>query len=268
MADEWKRETPWSQGHLLPSAALALLGISEPGVFAVVISHDCDLANENLAVEPEVEVLLGRQGDPQKSGNFRWGKSPRQIHLNFTHPENEALLLEFSIHPRKTVSKTELCKYDPQRYVLSSAELESFARWLASRYRRSAFPDAFNDVLKSSKLGDKLDDKLKGSGGTAVTAILFDVEEKSSNGFHLSVVLMYRDEDRYEVVEGVSDSISKLFDSLGNEVSSNGTKIVLNDCLCISEGAITLKSFRKLQKWEKDYLSLRSEPTGEMLGEV
>lgn len=268
MAGEWKRDTPWRQGHLLPPEALSLLGVSDEGTFAVVISHDCDLANDDLEEEPNVEVILGQVGDPGKSGNLRWGKSPRRIHLAYTHPNGDTLLLEFNINQRRTVAKRDLCRYEPQAYGLTRAEREAFSRWLASRYRRSAFPDAFNDVLRLSKLGKKLENKLDKPGGEAVTAVLFDVEERSGAEFHLSVVLLYRDENRYEEVQAVANSINALFESLGDEVAGGGAKIVLKDCVPVSESEITLSAFKKLKKWEKDHMSLRSDPPGEMLGEL
>lgn len=268
MAEKWKRDTPWRQGHLLPPEALSLLGVSDEGIFAVVISHDCDLANDDLEEEPNVEVILGKVGDRSKSGNLRWGKSPRRIHLEYTHPNGDTLLLEFSINQRRTVAKRDLCRHEPQAYGLTEAEREAFSRWLASRYRRSAFPDAFNDVLRRSKLAEKLEKKLNKPRGEAVTAVLFDVEEISSTEFHLSVVLLYRDEDRYAEVQALAESINALFESLGDEVASGGAKIVLKDCVSVSESIITLSAARKLKKWEKDHMSLRSDPPGEMLGEV
>jgi hypothetical protein len=267
MAEEWKRNTPWRQGHLLPPEALSLLKVSDEGTFAVVISHDCDLANDDLDVEPDVEVILGKVGDRSKSGNLRWGKSPRRIHLEYTSPNGDTLLLEFNINQRRTVAKRDLCRYEPQPYRLAKAECEAFSRWLASRYRRSAFPDAFNNVLRHSKLGEKLENKLKKPGGEATTAVLFDIEERSDAEFHLSVVLLYRDENRHEEVQVVAESINELFKELNYEVTDGGAKIILKDCEAVSESVLTLSDARKLQKWEKDFMSLRSDPPGEMMGE-
>jgi len=81
-------------------------------------------------------------------------------------------------------------------------------------------------------------------------------------------VLLYRDENRYEEVQAVANSINALFESLGNEVRSDRAKIVLKDCVPVSESELTLSAARKLQKWEKDHMSLRSDPPGEMLGEL
>ena len=59
---EWKRNTPWRQGNLLPNSAIAELGLCENGnlaeAIAVVASHDCDLAQDPQS-EPDVEVIIG-----------------------------------------------------------------------------------------------------------------------------------------------------------------------------------------------------------------
>lgn len=268
MADEWKRDTPWRQGCLLPSEALSLLGDMGSNTFAVAITHDCDLASDLLDIEPNVEVLLGMLGDPSNSGNLSWGKNPRLIHLNFENEQGEKLLLEFNINNRRVVAKSELCRFEPQAYVPKTTELEAFTRWLASRYRRSAFPDAFNDALKDSGLSKKLENKLKVEAGKAVTAVLFDLTEKSDSEFSLSVVLLYLDENKAEAVAELADTITQLFESEQIAVSHKGEKITLGECYPISEDVLTLKQSRKLQKWEKDYLSFRSDPPGDMVDEV
>ena len=56
---QWGRDTPWRQGHLLPDEAVGALGIrSDSGdpKIAVVISHDCDIA------QPP-ELGTGRRGN-------------------------------------------------------------------------------------------------------------------------------------------------------------------------------------------------------------
>jgi hypothetical protein len=43
---------------------------------------------------------------------------------------------------------------------------------------------------------------------------------------------------------------------------------MLHDCQAVPESRVTLQIMRKLKKWGKDYLSLRSSPTGELMDEV
>ena len=65
---QWTRNALWRQGHALRSGATAALGlknaIDESATLVVVISHDCDLATDDLDVEPDVEVVLIRLTHP------------------------------------------------------------------------------------------------------------------------------------------------------------------------------------------------------------
>ena len=48
---QWSRKTPWRQGHVLCAKARAATGLSHADADAtcvVVISHDCDVANDDL----------------------------------------------------------------------------------------------------------------------------------------------------------------------------------------------------------------------------
>ena len=97
MTATWTRDTPWRQGHLLTTEAALALGLSHPespdSTCVVVISHDCDLANDALHIEPDVEVIVGRRlqkGD----GNYFWSKAPRTLHIDTLHNGIGACLLE------------------------------------------------------------------------------------------------------------------------------------------------------------------------------
>src|ERR1700748_1181562 len=80
---KWTRETPWRQGHVLRSETASRLALvnSDADACAIVISHDCDLSNDNLAAEPDVELIVGKVL-PTPNGSFTWGKSPRTLHLH------------------------------------------------------------------------------------------------------------------------------------------------------------------------------------------
>ena len=80
---QWSRETPWRQGHVLCAKARVALELRHADADAtcvVVISHDCDLASDDLDAEPHVEVIIGRVVSAP-NGNFSWGKAPRTLHL-------------------------------------------------------------------------------------------------------------------------------------------------------------------------------------------
>ena len=85
MAAIWTRDTPWRQGHVLPLEAIQTLRLAHPdapdSTCAVVISHDCDLANDDLQIESSVEIIIGCH--PTKvDGNYFWAKNPRILQLD------------------------------------------------------------------------------------------------------------------------------------------------------------------------------------------
>ena len=65
---EWVRDAPWRQGHILPVDAMIALGIASSEQLndsvAVVVSHDCDIA-QSPDVDPDVEIILGRRLIPR-----------------------------------------------------------------------------------------------------------------------------------------------------------------------------------------------------------
>jgi hypothetical protein len=60
----WTRDTSWRQGQVLLAETAAVLNLQHPGgpdeTCVVMVSHDCDIAQENLSVEPCVEIIVGR----------------------------------------------------------------------------------------------------------------------------------------------------------------------------------------------------------------
>ena len=145
---EWTREAPWRQGHLLTDDAVKLLGLSHPdcpaNTVVIVVTHDCDLV-QLTSSEPVVEVVVGRR-ITDADGNYTHAKSARTLHIKF---EGDApMLAEFVITAKRSISKETLVDFKPViEYRLSPSGQATLQRWLASRYRRSAFPDEFERRL-------------------------------------------------------------------------------------------------------------------------
>ncbi|QJX01493.1 hypothetical protein HML84_00920 [Alcanivorax sp. IO_7] len=108
MAD-WTRDTPWRQGSLVARDDLRAIGVSveEQHVCGLVISHDCDLANDRLDHEPWVElVLLEPLGklDP----NLTYGKNPRRLHFQIGNASEDVECYEAHARTRLMLHKTDL----------------------------------------------------------------------------------------------------------------------------------------------------------------
>src|SRR5215469_2998547 len=148
----WSRKTPWKQGQVLPDEAVAELGLrsanSPEKTLVVVISHDCDLA-ASPEKEPNVEVIIGQEIE-SLNGNFTHAKTARVLHLSF-FAESGRRGVELRAARKTVIAKSDLVAFQPRRDLSLDPQGHSILqRWLAARYRRAAFPDAFERRLNES----------------------------------------------------------------------------------------------------------------------
>lgn len=164
---QWTRETTWRQGHVLPFVAIKALGLhhseSTENTCVVVISHDCDLANDNLASEPDVEIIIGRVV-PDLNGSFALGKAPRTHHLDVIK-DGVSLIVELIATCKRSIPKSVLAAYRPDESIaLAQGGLKVLRNWLAIRYNRGAFPDTFVNLINAGKFSAKLSKLLEHHG--------------------------------------------------------------------------------------------------------
>ena len=264
------RSSSWCQGQVLPDEAVGALNLAsdskaEFGVVAVVITHDCDLVNNR---EPYVEVIVGRRIGAT-NGNFTHGKSPRTLHLGFCLGGG-AVSVELQARNKKQLGKKDLADYAPNAtWSLDADNLSILQRWLASRYRRAAFPDAFEACLRNARLDRTLANTVEPLGAL-VRAVYFDVTESGtaeSLVYELDIVLVY---DAYHVnglaqAEEADRAIEETFlQRLDNGSNPNTHAIDFRSCRAISDEALTYKQSLELKQWRLDYLSLRDDPQQNM----
>lgn len=270
----WDRNTPWRQGHVLPPEALHAFGLipadTDPAtVVAVVISHDCDLANDDMESEPHAEIIVGCFIETV-NGNNTHAKVPRKLHLSFSSPEGpravELLATQKALYP-----KDLLASFEPMPWSLAEAEASVLQRWLGARYRRSAFPDAFEGILKHKK--NKLHEaiaKIVEPLGHTIPAIFFDVHE-AEGIYSLGITLLYDTSEDSDAAETLATKASaaiteaftnKLFD---RETGWQGIELVY--CEPMSDEAMTYRQSTMLKQWRYEYLSLRSDPQQPMTEE-
>ncbi len=270
VATPWRRNTSWRQASVLtPDAAqaLGLVNRDRPSdTCVVVVSHDCDLANDDLQIEPDAEVIAGRF--VVTDGSLMWGKSPRTLHLGFRRNGNE-VAVELSNGEKRRVAKIVLAPYSPDpAFSLDAQGLRTLQSWLASRYRRAAFPDPFVDRLKTHKLDAKIEAIMK-THGAAVSEVYFDVDESQpidrsdGSAYQLRIVVAcVADADpeasakEAEIIEGkIAEAFTK---RLFNESLSQWTDIRLVGCVAMSEDDLPLSRVRILTPWRLEHLSLKA----------
>ena len=272
MATIWTRDTPWRQGHLLTAEAIEALGLAHPetpdSTCVVVISHDCDLANDALQNEPDVEVIVGRHL-PQGDGNYFWARAPRTLHVDVLRADNPAVV-ELVATAKALVPKEALAAFAPDTaYSFPGKSLSALRSWLGVRYNRAAFPDPFVDRLSQLKVDKRLQ-KLIEPVGNLLSAVYFDVdgsqEVDHSDGspYDLKIVLAYPPGDDPEhtadEVEKLEAAIEDLFSKKHfDQATGKWNGIALKGCMSISEDDLTVSKARLLTQWRLEYMTLKAD---------
>ncbi len=276
---EWTRNTPWRQGCVLSEEAVTAIGLQHrihpDKTVVIVITHGCDLA-QPTDKEPHVEVIIGRQISKLNGSNTH-AKSPRTLHIEFEG--TEPLLAEFVVTEKHIVAKQALVAFEPDANVrLSPDNLSTLQLWLASRYRRSAFPDEFERRLVESKLAEKITKAVK-PHSVMITAVFFDVDEGrevdragQDDVYTLDIILLHATEPDFfaaeksviEVKASIESAFKKKF---FDQKSGNWKGIELRYVDAISEVALTYRQSKLLKKWRLDHISLGAEPQQSILVE-
>ena len=272
MAATWTRDTPWRQGHVLTAEAIQALGLSHPetpdSTCVVVISHDCDLANDALQIEPDVEVIVGRHL-PQGDGNYFWARAPRTLHVDVLRADTPAVV-ELIATAKALVPKEALAAFAPDTaFSFPGKSLSALRSWLGVRYNRAAFPDPFVDRLSQFKVDKRLQ-KIIEPVGNLLSAVYFDVdgsqEVDHSDGspYDLKIVLAYPPGDDPEhtadEVEKLEAAIEDLFSKKHfDQATGEWNGIALKGCMSISEDDLTVSKARLLTQWRLEYMTLKAD---------
>ena len=227
-----------------------------------------------------MEIVIGRAIETP-DGNFTYGKNPRKLHLECTAGKRR-FVVELVATDKMAVPKegdTGLLKHAPREDIrLSGGELVILQRWLAARYRRSAFPDEFDRRLTATGVRDQLLRILKRHGAHTL-AIYFDVDDGEDivhNGpddpYKLTISLLYSTEVAPDEAERDAIEASKsIHSAFKNKCRPDGTRwkwIELADCEVLADSAMTVAQASFLKRWQTDYISFRGDPPQEMLGEI
>lgn len=267
-APQWTRDTNWRQGHVLPPEAATRFGLTnaaDPGsTCVVVITHDCDLANENLDAEPDVEIIVGRTVTAA-SGNYTWGKAPRTLHYP-VECDGALATVELVATEKASLRKSDLAPFEPDpRFNLGGATLAVLRSWLGARYDRAAFADAFVRRMKETKADVKLT-KAPETHGTNVSFTYFDIddgrcfERAQGDPYKLRVVLVFNPgDDPIAAADAADKAAEEVEAGLRGRLPDGGTSIRLDACYAISEDDITVSQARVLSHWRLEYLTHRAE---------
>lgn len=266
---QWTRDTPWRQGQVLDATAATALGLQNSvgagATIVVVISHDCDLAIDNLVVEPHVEVIVGRQV-LVANGNCTWGKAPRTLHIPMLHQGSE-IIVELVATAKHTVQKSDLAQSDPDlSFSLDGRGLKVLRSWLSARYDRSAFSDVFVERMKETKLDIKLA-KILEPRSDLISSINFEIDEgilyerPAGEPYALRIVLVYAPGTDPDAAANAADSVVEEIETLCQERLKSGAEILLKGCMAISEDDMPISRAKVLMQWRLEHMTHKADAT-------
>lgn len=262
----WSSETKWRQGSVLSAKYFETLGIQNANgmTFALAISHDCDICNDKLEVEPFVEFVLGKFVDTCQ-GNNEFGKNPRVLHLP-TLFEGKAETIELSAPNKVLIAKIDLNPYEPdERYSLEQKHRRILQDWLAARYKRQALPDSLNARLKH--IVDFLDRQGKkftsGVLGYWIDYDPRDIELSPEESYEFWLYVVYSNDIPEHGVNAtkIAEELKSNFGRLISKTAEKGS-VDLRECKAYSEEEFTLSDLMSNIQYRFDYLSHRTDPSG------
>lgn len=268
---KWNRDTPWRQGHLLGSDAIAAFGLlhttESEQTLVIVASHDCDLSQAPER-EPDVEVLVGC-AVPNGHGIYTHAKAARRLHVEFAG--EVAFWAEFEATAKVAIDKVKLNAFAPRADAqLPPDKLNTLQLWLARRYRRSAFPDEFDRRLKDETLAEKISKAVR-PHGELISGVFFDVDEGDEvkrvgpdDTYTLDIYVLHPDEPDYITAASAAEqAVKKIHEAFINRLfkpTKSWKHIELRACEVLSESGLTYQQFKKLKRWPLDHISLAADP--------
>jgi hypothetical protein len=277
------RDTDWRQGDLLTREAAATFGlvdVTDHAHRAVVITHDCDLPHESEhCVEVIVAELIVKE-DPQ----FSYAKHPRRLHLAYEGIDAAPLILELRHGDRRSVPKGDFAKRAVKDYSLALPidAKRALKQWLAARYGRPAFPNAFEERLRKlsgKRTVEQLIAKILEPDAKYLVGLFFDLGEQrgteavEGKPYALSVSVVYDANeggaDARTAAERVATRLRELFEKTYGKPDV-ATEIALDACEAVADTYLTLADLRRVDQWRLEYISLRDGEQGDFLpvGEI
>ncbi|MGJ0514352.1 MAG: hypothetical protein ACR65O_01220 [Methylomicrobium sp.] len=276
------RQFSWRQGDVLTGEAAIAIGYCAPenvdATFVVVISHDCDMTAE-VEKEPVAELIVGLR--IEKLGSDSYGKTARRLHIEY-QTQNGPITLELAATAKQPIEKQKLFDFVPRNDIwLDGRGIGILQRWLAARYHRAAFPEAFEDRLRAAVIPGrrtflKKIESILSDGGEHIRALLFDLDDgksierkTASDVYQLGIVVLYdstKDESTAATAaEKAAQDLEKHFNTAFHSIEAGWQNICLLYCDPVSDNAITVAQREMLKQWRLEHMSLQDDRSQPMI---
>jgi len=258
MADS-NRHTTWRQGDIF-----TLARDERPPVIGIIASHDCDICANDDA-EPYIE-FLAIETVADISGQYSNAKHPRLLQCEAHTHDQQVHAIQMGIHDRQHVSKKLFFAVaTPDARSLPKKDRVVFRQWLAARYNRSAFPNAFECRL-NSKICERID-KLSQKLGRYIRGLYFDLDdgainERADGEVYTLVIWVVHETDMPDpsVANDFAEQLEDIFRKVFFDERNGWTAIEVTGCTAISTTDFPLELANNTKPWRLDHRSYASLP--------
>lgn len=261
------RRAGWRQGDLIPPVdAAAVLNESvdlcqvtpSDQLWLIVLTQDCDILRE-CRTEPHVEMIAAKATD-RHNRQLETGESARRLQIP-ARTASGASWLECSIHDRFRVPKEAVAGLTRQTTTALDHEARrNLRKWVARRYTRQPFPDAFERRLNPRH--GPVRELFKQAAAKLISTIYIETSEDElpeGTPYQLKVLLVARDRDLIDqdlapVIDDFEESFRTTFEAQPGivfTVDPRGNP----DLQVIGEDRLTLGQIRRYKRFDADYRS-------------
>lgn len=265
----WSRDNPWRQGSLVPLAAAREAIADQAEIpdesFVILISHDCDIATDDLSEEPFIEAVIACRV-AEVHPHLRHAQHPRKLHLPIGQRVEE-FFVEVTHASKIQLKKEVLGSHAPlDSPSLTRHSREILRSWLIARYGRAAFPNALESRL--GRIKDKFLDVAK-SRTKAIDGIFLrvdpEIELPDGEPYEIDIAVVF-DPHEPEAQEQSERVAARLHDAIERKFYKDGTwtDIHLVQSVAISNEEFSLAMLKQFSPWRLEHLSFRTDPPGSL----
>ncbi len=221
----------------------------------VLASHSCDVAAYAYTKEPFAE-FVGANFSPKEDKALAHRRNPRKLQISVC--DSASTFITLDINSRCFVNRKLLARGNASDFTITKEALNELQMWLASRYRRSAFPDAFNTRILGIK--KVLEEDIKKNGDRNIYGLYLNLntlEELGDDNYVIGIIGVIKEnlgetgDSELREAEDYLEFVKQQF------LACDGIEVSANEV--VADSAITLKTIRELKLFDFDYLSHRAE---------
>ena len=190
-----------------------------------------------------------------------------------------SLILELRQVDRRSVPKGDFAEraVKDNSLALPIDAKRALKQWLAARYGRPAFPNAFEERLRKlsgKRTVEQLIAKILEPDAKYLVGLFFDLgkqrgaEAVEGEPYALSRSVVYDategGTDARLSAERIAGQLRELFEGIYGKPDT-ATEIALDACEAVADTRLTLADLRRVDQWRLEYISLRDDKQGDFL---